>query len=105
MPIQNIHPYIYSTKASICIVANDFEQTQDLETTLIKVKNPYESFSKLLEYYNQIKLDKSGIEKPSHISETAKIGKMLISAAFAYIGNNVKLGDNVKIYPNVLYWR
>lgn len=94
-------PYIYKTKASICIVANDFEQTQDLETTLIKVKNPYESFSKLLEYYNQIKLDKSGIEEPSHISESAKIGKSAYIGTFAYVGKNVKLGDNVKIYPDV----
>lgn len=91
--------YIYTTQASICIVSDDFEQTQDLETTLIKVKNPYESFSKLLEYYNQIKLDKSGIENPSHISNSASIGDNVYIGAFSYIGDNAKLGDNVKIYP------
>lgn len=94
-------PYIYSTEASICIVGDDFEQTQDLDTTLIKVKNPYESFSKLLEYYNQVKLDKSGIEKPSHISKSATIGNKPYIGAFVYIGENVKIGDNVKIYPDV----
>ena len=91
--------YIYTTKASICIVADDFEQTQDLETTLIKVENPYKSFSKLLEYYNQVKLNKSGVENPSYISKSAKIGKNAYIGAFAYIGDNVKLGNNVKIYP------
>jgi UDP-3-O-[3-hydroxymyristoyl] glucosamine N-acyltransferase len=92
--------YIYTTQASICIVAEDFEQTQELSTTLIKVKNPYDSFSKLLEYYNQIKLNKSGIDEHTHISETAKLGENIYIGAFSYIGDNVKLGDNVKIYPD-----
>jgi UDP-3-O-[3-hydroxymyristoyl] glucosamine N-acyltransferase len=92
--------YIYTTKASICIVSEEFENNQDLTTTLIKVKNPYESFSKLLEYYNQIKLNKTGIEEHSYISETAKLGKDIYVGAFAYIGENVKIGNNVKIYPD-----
>ena len=93
--------YIYTTQASICIVAKDFEQTQDISTTLIKVENPYDSFSKLLEYYNQVKLDKSGVEEPNHISKSASIGDKPYIGAFTYIGKNVKIGDNVKIYPDV----
>jgi UDP-3-O-[3-hydroxymyristoyl] glucosamine N-acyltransferase len=92
--------YIYTTKASICIVDKDFEQAQDINMTLIRVDNPYESFSKLLEYYNQVKLDKSGIEEPNHISKSASIGKKPYIGAFTYIGKNVKIGDNVKIYPH-----
>lgn len=92
--------YIYTTKASICIVAEDFEQTQDLSTTLIKVKNPYDSFSKLLEYYNQIKLNKSGIEDHCYISESAEFGENIYLGAFSYVGENVKIGNDVKIYPD-----
>ncbi|MGM0636504.1 MAG: UDP-3-O-(3-hydroxymyristoyl)glucosamine N-acyltransferase [Bacteroidota bacterium] len=92
--------YIYSTNASICIVSNDFEAQDKLTTTLIKVENPYESFSKLLEYYNQIKLNKSGIENPNSIAETAIYGKNIYVGAFVYVGENVKIGDDVKIYPN-----
>ena len=33
--------YIYSTDASATIVANDFEPTEKITTTLIKVKDPY----------------------------------------------------------------
>ncbi|WP_299116980.1 UDP-3-O-(3-hydroxymyristoyl)glucosamine N-acyltransferase [uncultured Winogradskyella sp.] len=93
-------PFIYSTKASITIVNSDFEPEEDLSTTLIKVEDAYKAFTKLLEYYNQIKLNKSGIENPSYISESAKIGENIYVGAFSYIGNNVKLGDNVKIFPN-----
>jgi len=93
--------YIYETQASICIVNKTFENTQDLTTTLIKVEDSYEAFSKLLEVYNQIKLDKKGIETPSSISESAQLGQDPYVGAFSYIGQNVIIGDQVKIYPNV----
>jgi len=93
-------PFIYSTKASICIVSNKFEATQKIKTTLIKVEDPYKSFSVLLEYYNQVKLSKSGIEQPSFISDSATYGDGIYVGAFAYIGKNVRIGENVKIYPN-----
>ncbi|KXN98071.1 UDP-3-O-(3-hydroxymyristoyl) glucosamine N-acyltransferase [Aequorivita aquimaris] len=93
--------YIYSTQASITIVNNDFVASQDLSTTLIRVENAYKAFSQLLEYYNQVKMNKTGIENPVFISETAKYGENLYLGAFSYIGENVKIGDNVKIYPNV----
>jgi UDP-3-O-[3-hydroxymyristoyl] glucosamine N-acyltransferase len=92
--------FIYKTKASVCIVSDDFQKSEDISTTLIKVKNPYDSFSKLLEYYNEVKLNKSGIEQPSYISDTAKIGDNIYLGAFSYIGENAKIGDNVKIYPD-----
>ncbi|MDN3493759.1 UDP-3-O-(3-hydroxymyristoyl)glucosamine N-acyltransferase [Winogradskyella bathintestinalis] len=93
-------PYIYITEASITIVNIDFVPEKPLQTTLIKVEDAYEGFSKLLEYYNQIKLNKSGIEQPTFISDSAKIGDQIYIGAFSYIGDNVTLGDNVKIFPN-----
>ena len=92
--------YIYSTGASITIVSDSFIPEEEISTTLIKVKDPYNAFSKLLEYYNQVKLNKSGIEQPSYISKSAKYGENLYLGAFAYLGENVELGENVKIFPN-----
>jgi UDP-3-O-[3-hydroxymyristoyl] glucosamine N-acyltransferase len=92
--------FIYTTKASVTIVNNTFIPESPLTTTLIKVEDAYASFSKLLEFYNQVKLNKSGIEQPSFISENTKYGMNLYLGSFSYIGQNVVLGDNVKIYPN-----
>jgi len=92
--------YIYSTKASIIIVNKTFVADEDIFTTLIKVDDAYKAFSKLLEYYNQVKLNKTGIEQPIFISETAEYGENIYIGAFSYIGENVKIGNNVKIYPN-----
>ena len=92
--------YIYSTEASVTIVNNTFVPENELRTTLIKVEDAYQAFSKLLEYYNHVKNNKNGIEQPSVISENVKYGKQLYLGSFSFIGNNVVLGDNVKIHPN-----
>ena len=93
--------FIYSTEASVTIVNKDFIPEQELTTTLIKVDDAYKSFSKLLEYYNKVKLNKSGLEDPVFISKSAAFGDNFYMGAFSYLGNHVEIGDNVKIYPNV----
>lgn len=93
--------FIYDTQASIVIINNDFVAEKEIRATLIRVEDAYTSFSKLLEYYNQVKLSKTGIEQPCFISETATYGDHLYLGAFSYLGENVILGNNVKIYPNV----
>lgn len=92
--------YIYSTKASVTIVNETFVPESPLITTLIKVQDAYAAFSKLLEFYNQVKLNKSGIEQPSFLSQSVKYGDNLYLGSFSYVGQNVVLGENVKIYPN-----
>ncbi|MRH99328.1 UDP-3-O-(3-hydroxymyristoyl)glucosamine N-acyltransferase [Kriegella sp. EG-1] len=93
--------YIYSTKASITLVNRDFVPDQELKTTLIKVEDAYHSFSKLLQYYSEVKVSKVGIDNPVHKTQSLIYGKDLYIGAFSYLGENVTLGDNVKIHPNV----
>jgi len=93
--------YLYTTKASIAIVNKDFIPEKEVKATLVKVDDAYKAFTKLLEYYNEIKLDKSGIETPSFIDKSAVYGDDVYIGAFAYLSKNVVIGNNVKIYPNV----
>ena len=92
-------PYIYNTKASITIVNKTFLPEKPITTTLIKVDDAYMAFSKILEYYNAIKPNKEGIETPSFIADSSSHGEKLYLGAFAYIGENVKIGSHVKIFP------
>ena len=92
--------HIYTTKASIVIVNNDFVPEKKLDLTLVKVENAYSAFSTLLEYYNLSKNNKVGIESPLFISDSASYGKDVYIGAFSHIGDHVVIGDNVKIYPN-----
>ena len=92
--------FIYSTKASIAIVNKDFIPEKEVNTTLIKVADAYKSFSKLLEFYNQVKLNKQGVEAHTFVSEKASYGDHFYLGSYAYISDNVKIGNNVKIFPN-----
>jgi UDP-3-O-[3-hydroxymyristoyl] glucosamine N-acyltransferase len=109
--------YIYSTDASATIVSNDFEPTEKITTTLIKVQDPYNSFTTILELFNGDKSKKVGISKKSEIDKSSNVPKSSFVGHFSkigknsvigehciiedqvYIGENVKIGDNSKIYP------
>ncbi|MGY4383334.1 UDP-3-O-[3-hydroxymyristoyl] glucosamine N-acyltransferase [Pedobacter sp. UYP24] len=96
--------YLYTSNASIVIVRQDFVPAQQISSTLIRVADPYSAFSILLEKYNEAvnQLNvQSGIEQPSFVHTTAKIGKNVFIAAFSYISENVEIGDNTKIMSQV----
>lgn len=94
--------YIYTTGASIVIVSKDFVPSAPVPATMIRVEDPYTSFTTLLEFYeNYLKSLKSGIEQPSFQAHDLKMGQNVYLGAFSYIGEGVVLGDDVKIYPQV----
>lgn len=93
--------YLYTTDASIVIVNNDLKLTGKVNATLIRVPDAYKAFAMLLEFYNASRPQKSGIEQPSYVSASAKIGENVYVGAFSYISDNVKIGNGAKIYPQV----
>lgn len=93
--------YLYETEASIVIINENYELESPVKATLIRVPDAYKAFASLLELYQQAKGNKTGIENPSFIDPSAKIGNDIYVGAFAYIGKNVKIGKHVKIYPQV----
>ncbi|WP_442589612.1 UDP-3-O-(3-hydroxymyristoyl)glucosamine N-acyltransferase [Pedobacter sp. AW31-3R] len=96
--------YIYTTQASVVIVGNDFVPSQPVSCTLVRVKDPYSAFSVLLEKYNEAlnyAAEQTGIEQPSFVHPSAKIGKNVFIGAFSYISANVEIGDHSKISQQV----
>jgi UDP-3-O-[3-hydroxymyristoyl] glucosamine N-acyltransferase len=93
--------FIYETEASIVLVNNDFKPERAIRSTLIRVEDAYSAFAKLLEVYNQIALNKSGISEKAHIPASAKIGNNVYIGEFSVIGEGAVIGDNAKIYPQV----
>jgi len=89
--------FAYTTKASILIAGNDFQPENAITPTIIRVENAYAGFAKLLEAYNTIQRNKSGIEPNSYIDDSATLGNNIYVGAFAYLGKNVKIGENTKI--------
>ncbi len=92
--------YIYDTKASIVLIDEALELEKPVSTTLIRVKNAYESVAKLLQLYESTRQNKKGIDSLAFISETATLGEDCYVGAFAYIADGAKIGNNCIIYPN-----
>lgn len=94
--------YLYNTQATIVLVDEDLELENPVPegTTLIRVKNAYESVAKLLQLYESTKMQKAGVSTLASIAESAKYGDDCYIGAFAYIGENVTIGNNCKIYPH-----
>ena len=94
--------FIYSTNASAAIVGNDFEATRKINTTLIKVKDPYSSFTTILELFNKEIKSKKGISEFTVIDKSAKISDSSYVGSFTTVGKNSKISENCVIENQVL---
>lgn len=92
--------YIYETKSSIVLVNKDFQPERDIQATLIKVDNAYESLAKLMALYEMSKPKKTGIDPLASVAASAKIGKDVYIGAFACIEEGAIIGDNACIHPH-----
>ena len=111
--------FIYTTKASAAIVSSDFKPTERIELTLIKVKDPYSSFTTILELFDKDLSKRKGISQLTDIDKSSKISESSFIGSFStvgensiigekciienqvFIGNNVKIGNGCLIYPGV----
>ncbi len=91
--------FLYETGAGIVLVGKTFKPEKEVRTTLIRVDDPYASFTAILTQYVAILNQKEGVEEPHFIGEDSSYGEGIYLGAFTYIGNQVKIGKNVKIYP------
>ena len=94
--------YLYTTGASVIIVNDTLELRQPVAATLIRVSDAYSAFASLLTKYQEIEAQQlTGIQEPSYISKSAKLGDKVFVGAFAYLGEGVMIGNQVKIHPQV----
>jgi len=95
--------WLYNSLASIIIVNETLELKQPVKATLIRVPDAYSAFAILLSKYQEIISQQLvGIQEPSYIAKSAKLGEGIFVAAFCHIGEHVQIGKNVKLYPGVV---
>lgn len=95
-------PHLYTTGASAVIVSRTLELRQPVAAALIRVDDPYSSFTTLLEFYQQAtRTGKRGVEEPSYLGAGSSIGENHYRGAFSYIGDNCQIGRDVVIFPHV----
>lgn len=94
--------YLYNTKSSIVIVNEGVELEKDVDATLIRVPNAYESIAKLLQIYEASKPKKTGVTPQAYIAPSAKLGNNCYVGPFAYVGEGAEIGDGCQIYPHAV---
>lgn len=92
--------YIYTTKSSVVLIDEDITLDQEVEPTLIRVKNARDCVAKLLQLYEASKPKKTGIDSLSFISPQAQVGENTYVGAFAYIAEGAVIGNNCQIHPH-----
>ncbi|MBV9963931.1 MAG: UDP-3-O-(3-hydroxymyristoyl)glucosamine N-acyltransferase [Parafilimonas sp.] len=94
--------FLYTTNASVIIVNESLELKQPVSATLIRVADAYIAFANLLQKYQEMmQAQLTGIQQPSYIHPSAKLGENVFVGAFTYLGENVTVGNNTKLYPGV----
>jgi len=94
--------FVYTCKASILLVNKDFQPTQPVTPTLLRVENAYSSLGELLKYVsNQRKSYRRHRGRHCHIAFSAKLGKKVWVGDNTVIGKNCKIGEMTKILDNV----
>jgi len=94
--------YAYTTKASILLVSRDFEPSQAIEATLIRVDDVYASITFLLEQFgNQQGQKPEGIHENAFVHASAKLGDEVSVGIYAVIENEVAIGEGTVVYPQV----
>lgn len=97
--------YIYETKSSVVLVNKDFQPSQPVEATLVRVDNAYESVAKLLQLYQSMQEKRVGIDSLAFIHPSAKVGKDCYIGPFVAIAEGVEIGDGCVLHPHVTVGR
>ncbi len=93
--------FLISSKSSIVLVEDNFVSDQNLNKTLIRVKDPNEAFSKLLNLFGNQSSNKVGVDKLSSVDNSVSIGKNVYIGAFSICEKDSHIGENSKIYSQV----
>jgi UDP-3-O-[3-hydroxymyristoyl] glucosamine N-acyltransferase len=112
-------PYLYTTRASIVLVHQDFEPAQPVEPVLIKVANVYEAMATLAEKFEVQPAPAAGISELSSIHpeaqvedgvtvmdyvvvmEGARVSKGAVLHPFVMVGPGVSIGQNAVLHSGV----
>lgn len=95
--------YVYTSKASVMLVADDFVPKQPLpaQLTLVRIPNPYDALAVLLKYVADKKKKYRRHRGRCSVAFSAKIGKRVWIGDFVTVGRKSTVGDNTRICNNV----
>lgn len=94
-------PFVYNTGASAILVDKNFEPSDTISTTLIKVDNVYASLAVLLDKFSRNTYGFTGISDQAYVDPQAKIGEGVHIGPGAVVCAGAEIGDRAVIFPQV----
>jgi UDP-3-O-[3-hydroxymyristoyl] glucosamine N-acyltransferase len=67
--------------------------------TLVWVANPYLAYARLLRHFNPPEPEPGTVDARAHLGDNVRLGRNVTIYPFVYVGNDCAIGDNVVIYP------
>lgn len=93
--------YVYTSKASVMLVNNDFVPKEKVDSTLVRVPDAYSALAQLLKYVSGQKKSFKRHRGRCRIACSARIGGKVWVGDYVTIGRKTRIGDYTKIYNNV----
>lgn len=94
-------PYLYTTMATAVLVSREFIPKHPIETTLIKVDDPYTALATLMQLAAaQLNPRRIGIDARAMIADSTVIGNECYVGAGTVIDEGVTIGARCQIFPN-----
>ena len=94
--------YVYTSRASVLLVNRDFQPTQPVAPTLVRVDDAYAALADLLKYMaEQKKKYRRRRSLRSRIAWSARLGSKVSVGDFVTIGKDCRIGDCTVIHDNV----
>ena len=90
------------TRASVVIVGEDFPA---IPAAMLRAKDPYLTFARALELFNQPLRYAPGVHKTAVVHSSAKIGPGAHVGAYVVIDENVEIGANAVLLAHVVIYR
>ncbi len=94
--------YVYTSRASVLLVNRDFQPSEAVKPTLVRVENAYSALADLLKYTSeQKKKYRRRRSLRSRIAFSARLGRRVSVGDFVTIGKDCRIGEGTVIHDNV----
>jgi UDP-3-O-[3-hydroxymyristoyl] glucosamine N-acyltransferase len=94
--------YIEKTNASAIVCSPGISSESK---NLLKVKNPYLAYAKAITFLNPPREETGTVDERAFIGKDVKLGENVTIYPFSFIGDGSTIGDNTTIYPNCFLGR
>lgn len=93
--------YVYTSKASVLLVNEDFQPSQPVAPTLVRVPDAYSAVAKMMNWMAAQKRTSRAHRGRCRIAWSARLGKQVWVGDYVVIGARCRIGDRTRIMGNV----